>query len=70
LFKKFGFTENKELEFRIEVVNLFNHVNLGNPNDFLGDPANPNANAGTITSTAFGGQDLQRNFQFALKFKF
>jgi outer membrane receptor protein involved in Fe transport len=70
LFKKFRFTENKELEFRIEAVNVFNHVNLANPNDFIGDPANPNSNAGTITSTAYGGQDPQRNFQFALKFKF
>jgi hypothetical protein len=70
LFKKFNFTESKELEFRIEVVNLFNHVNLGNPNDFIGNPASPNANAGTITSTAYGGTDPQRNFQFALKFKF
>ncbi|HEX8090916.1 MAG TPA: hypothetical protein VF762_18795, partial [Blastocatellia bacterium] len=70
LFKKFKFTENKELEFRIESVNVFNHVNLANPNDFIGDPANPNSGAGTITSTAYGGQDPQRNFQFALKFKF
>jgi outer membrane receptor protein involved in Fe transport len=70
LFKKFRFTESKELEFRIESVNVFNHVNLGNPNDFIGDPNNPNPSAGTITSTAYGGQDPQRNFQFALKFKF
>jgi hypothetical protein len=70
LFKKFGFSETKELEFRVEVVNLFNHVNLGNPNDFIGDPANPNANAGVINSTAYFGADPQRNFQFALKFKF
>jgi len=70
LFKKFRFTESKELEFRAEVVNLFNHVNLGNPNDFIGNPASPNSNAGVINSTAYFGADPQRNFQFALKFKF
>jgi outer membrane receptor protein involved in Fe transport len=70
LFKKFIFTESKELEFRVEVVNLFNHVNLDQPDSFIGDPANPNANAGRITNTAFGGNDPQRNFQFAVRFKF
>jgi outer membrane receptor protein involved in Fe transport len=70
LFKKFRFTENKELEFRIESVNLFNHVNLDQPDSFIGDPANPQGHAGVISNTAFGGTDLQRNFQFALKFKF
>ena len=29
LFKKFNFNETMELEFRIESVNFFNHVNLG-----------------------------------------
>lgn len=70
LFKKFRFTESKDLEFRIEVVNLFNHVNLDQPDSFIGDPANPNAHAGVISNTAFGGTDPQRNFQFALKFAF
>ncbi len=80
LFKKFKFTETKELEFRIESVNFFNHANPGNPNAFLGSfadptaspprPANPNSNFGVISSTAFFGNDPMRNFQFALKFKF
>ncbi len=70
LFKKFAFSETTELEFRIESVNVFNHVNLGNPESFIGNPASPNANAGVISSTAFFGQDPQRNFQFALKLKF
>jgi carboxypeptidase family protein/TonB-dependent receptor-like protein len=70
LFKKFIFSETKELEFRIESVNVFNHVNLGQPADFIGNPANPDPNAGVISSTAFFGADPQRNFQFALKFKF
>jgi outer membrane receptor protein involved in Fe transport len=70
LFKRFSFSETTELEFRIESVNLFNHVNLDLPDAFIGDPANPAANAGHITSTAYGGSDPQRNFQFALKLKF
>lgn len=68
LFKHFALTERANLEFRIEVVNLFNHVNLGQPDANIGVPEQPNANAGRITSTAFG--DLQRNFQFALKLSF
>ena len=41
LFKKVNFTETMGLEFRFEVSNLFNVVNLGQPDAFLGDPANP-----------------------------
>ncbi len=75
LFKKFKFSETKELEFRIESVNFFNHVNLGNPDSFIGSfnaagNLNQNSNLGVINSTAYGGSDPQRNFQFALKFKF
>jgi Carboxypeptidase regulatory-like domain len=70
LFKEFRFTENKSLEFRIETVNLFNHVNLDLPDSNIGVPGNDNPNAGHITGTAYGNTDLQRNFQFALKFKF
>jgi len=58
------------LEFRIEVANLFNHVNLDLPDSNIGVPGNNNPNAGRITGTAYGNTDLQRNFQFALKFKF
>jgi hypothetical protein len=74
LLKKFLFTETMNLEFRIEVVNLFNTVNLGNPDSNLGNPlANgtfDNANFGLINSTAFFGNDPQRNLQFAFRFTF
>jgi hypothetical protein len=70
LFKRFRFTETKELEFRIETVNLFNHVNLDQPDSGIGNPLSPNAHAGVISNSAYGGTDPQRNFQFALKFKF
>ena len=69
-FKHFPFGEGRNVELRVEVVNLFNHVNLGNPNGEVGVPGNNNADAGRITSTAFGNADPQRNFQFAAKIRF
>ena len=74
LFKKFKFTEKTEAEFRVEAVNFFNHVNLGNPDGFIGSfsggKLTPSGGAGTINSTAYFGADPQRNLQFALKLKF
>ena len=70
LFKRFRLGGTQSLEVRAEAVNFFNHVNLANPDAEIGVPGNNNANAGRITSTAFGGLDPQRNFQFALKFIF
>ena len=60
----------RNVELRLEAVNLFNHVNLGNPDSEVGVPGNTNTNAGRITSTAFGNADPQRNFQFAAKIRF
>jgi hypothetical protein len=71
LFKRFNFTERTNLEFRVEVRNLWNHVNLGLPDSTIGVPGNDNANAGRITSTFPGfNPDTMRNFQFALKLSF
>jgi outer membrane receptor protein involved in Fe transport len=70
LFKNFQFTEQTGLEFRFEVLNLFNTVNLDQPNAEIGIPGNLNPNAGRITSTAYGGQDPMRNVQFALRLRF
>ena len=70
LFKKFRVANDQELEVRIESVNFLNHVNLGNPDSEIGVPGNINANAGRITSTAYGSTDPQRNFQFAVKYRF
>jgi hypothetical protein len=67
LFKKFKFTERFEGEFRIESVNFFNHVNLGNPDGFV---SSFTGSGGVINSTAYFGSDPQRNFQFAFKLKF
>ncbi len=69
-FKHVALGEGRAIELRLEVVNLFNHVNLGNPNGEIGVPGNDNPNAGRINSTAFGNSDPQRNFQFAAKIRF
>jgi len=68
LFKRFQVTNSSNLEFRVEVVNLFNHVNLGQPNNTVGVPGDPRPSAGLITSTA--AQNQMRNLQFALRFQF
>ena len=63
------------LEFRIESVNFFDHANLANPDSFVGSfnssgALNRAGNLGVINSIAYGGTDLMRNFQWALKFIF
>jgi outer membrane receptor protein involved in Fe transport len=65
LFKKMRFTETKELEFRVEAVNFFNHVNRGNPATNI-----DSNNFGVISNVAYNGDDLMRNIQFGLRFKF
>ena len=70
LFKHFALGTGKQIELRIEVVNLFNNVNLANPDTEVGVPGTPNSNAGRINQTAFGNLDPQRNLQFAAKFTF
>jgi hypothetical protein len=69
-FKHIPLGEGRDIELRLEVVNLFNHVNLGNPNGEIGVPGNLNPDAGRINSTAYGNADPQRNFQFAAKIRF
>jgi hypothetical protein len=68
LFKRFRVKGESNLELRIEAQNVFNHVNLGNPDDTIGVPGNLNPNAGFITGTAANA--VQRNLQFVLRFEF
>ncbi len=63
LLKRFNITEDKLLEFRMEIQNLFNTVNLGQPEAFVGS-----GNFGKIGNT--NGNAVQRNVQFALRFAF
>jgi outer membrane receptor protein involved in Fe transport len=68
LFKNFFIGAERRLEIRIESVNIFNHVNLGNPDAEVGVPGNDNPNAGRISSVSGAWQP--RNFQFGFRFIF
>jgi hypothetical protein len=70
IFKRVRVGGTRSLELRVEAVNLFNNVNLGNPDSEIGSPGNDRPNAGRINSTAYGNLDLQRNLQFAVRFQF
>jgi hypothetical protein len=52
----------------VEALNVFNHVNLGQPDGNLGIPGNPNLNAGRITETA--ATYIPREVLFGLRFAF
>jgi len=67
LFKRFAFGR-RSLELRFEVQNVFNHVNLGNPDGGIGVPGTLNANAGMITGVA--NNWVGRNVQFGARFLF
>jgi outer membrane receptor protein involved in Fe transport len=68
LFKRFKFTDRTNLEVRIEAANVFNHVNLGQPDGTVGIPGNLNGNAGRITGTA--ANYTPRVVQFGLRLTF
>jgi hypothetical protein len=59
--KKFTITENQNLQFRMDVYNLFNRANFGIPVRFLEAPG-----FGQATETVTPG----RRIQFALKYSF
>jgi hypothetical protein len=61
IIKRFPFGEARNLEFRVEFFNLFNHVNFANPISNLN-----NVDFGRITSTS----NNPRIIQFALKLNF
>jgi hypothetical protein len=63
VFKNFTLTERVRAQFQTEIFNVFNHVNLGQP-----DSCVDCGSAGRITSIAAGTQ--QRNVQFGLKVSF
>jgi hypothetical protein len=68
LFKRILFSDRMNIELRLEVQNVFNHVTLGNPDTTIGVPGNDNPNAGRITSV--GPNWTPRNLQFAARFQF
>ena len=65
IIKRIAFKETMNLELRMEVQNLFNTVNLAQPNS---DATNGGSNFGTINNT--NGNAVQRNVQFAIRFAF
>ena len=70
LFKRIPVGRRGTVELRVEAVNVLNHVNLGNPDSEIGSPGNPRPDAGFISSTAYSGNDPQRNLQFAVRLLF
>jgi hypothetical protein len=79
LIKRFKVTESKNLEFRTEFFNLFNHVNYANPisdlNAVLASGGSLDATNGRIVNPGSFGKIIStsnnpRLIQFALKFNF
>jgi outer membrane receptor protein involved in Fe transport len=67
IIKRTKIGENKTIEFRWEIFDLFNHANFGQPGRVVAS-----ATFGQITNTRFatGDSGSSRQMQFALKFKF
>jgi hypothetical protein len=63
VFKNFRITEKSKAEFQFTAYNVFNHVNLNQPNSCVDC-----SNGGSITDIAYGSQ--MRRLQFGLKFSF
>jgi len=68
LFKRFQIKGDARLELRIEAENVFNHINLGNPDAEIGVPGNNNTHAGFISGMAPNA--VPRNLQFAARLLF
>ncbi len=69
LIKRTKLSENKIIEFRLEIFDVFNHANFGQP----GRVAQVGSTSfGVISNTRFptGDSGSSRQMQFALKFKF
>lgn len=67
IFKNFSITERLKGQFRAEAFNIFNVVNLNNPDSCV--DCNP-ATAGSIFGLRPGYQIQMRRWQFALKLSF
>jgi hypothetical protein len=79
LIKRFSFSESKDIEFRAEFFNLFNHVNFANPisnlNAFASSGGSIDSNTGRIINPGDFGRIIStsnnpRLIQFALKFNY
>ena len=63
--KNIALKENTTLQFRSDIFNLFNKVNLDNPFSCVDCQT-----GGQILNTAFGGTALQRQIMFSLRLDF
>ena len=63
LFKNFAITERVGAEFRFEAFNVFNHVNLANPNNCIDC-----SGSGLITGLAPNASMRQLNFGMRVSF--
>jgi hypothetical protein len=63
--KRFSIGERNSFDFRLELFNLMNHVNFGQPASTWGS-----ANFGLITTAANGALGNPRQIQMALRFAF
>src|SRR5206468_533241 len=79
IIKRFTLNELKNLEFRAEVFNLFNHVNLANPisdlNAIFSSGGSTDVNTGQVLQPGAFGRIIStsnnpRIVQFALKLNF
>ena len=71
LFKKFSFGESRELDFRWETFNLFNHTQFNSIGNSM-DTTNPGS-AANLDSSGFmhlDGAHAARRMQFGLRFQF
>lgn len=64
LFKNFAITERIGAQFRFEAFNVFNHMNLGQPNNCI----DCTGSAGLITNLAANASMRQLNFGLKLNF--
>jgi outer membrane receptor protein involved in Fe transport len=63
--KNISLRESSSIQFRTDIFNLFNKVNLDNPIPCVDCPG-----GGAIFNTAFNGAALQRQIMFSLRFEF
>jgi hypothetical protein len=79
IIKRFPISESKNIEFRAEFFNLFNHVNFANPisnfNAFSSSGGSIDSNTGRIINPGDFGRIIStsnnpRLIQFALKFNY
>jgi hypothetical protein len=65
--KNFSIAENLSCQFRTDIFNLFNKVNLDNPLPCVDCPIGI---AGAIVNTASNGTALQRQLMFSFRVQF